>query len=62
MELNVLEELVKLRASLMAAVNNNPLPVSIKLMIVEEMVLALRPIATAEIKQILEKMNEVGGT
>lgn len=56
MEINIVEELIKLRANLLSAINNNPLPVSVKILVVDELAAALRPNAAAELNSVKKSM------
>lgn len=55
--MNMTEELIKLRTSLLAATNASPLSVPIKVFVVEELLAATKEIAANEVRETLSAMN-----
>jgi hypothetical protein len=58
MQINIVEEIYKIRASLLEAVNNNPLPTTVKLLVVNELANALEKSEVNEIRSINAKAQE----
>jgi hypothetical protein len=55
MQINIVEEVYKLRGGLLEVVNKNPLPTTVKLMIVNELAAALNTVEANEIRQASAK-------
>jgi hypothetical protein len=59
MEINIVEEVYKLRVGLLETVNKNPLPTTIKVMVVGELSTALRDAEANEIRDNAIKKKEL---
>ena len=62
MEINITKEIYKLRAEILKAVNQNPLPTTVKLMIANELVAALSAAEVNELKNMREKEKATSDT
>jgi hypothetical protein len=62
MEIDIVKEIYTLRKSLISAVNDNPLPTTVKLMIANELVTALSTAEVNELKNMREKEKSTSET